>query len=225
MRMLALPLLVLSSVFTLSAQERVVQTETPALKEFTLPVELSKGIKADRALPGDEVRFRMVEPILAGNGVVIPGSAKLYGRIILTSPVTKERRSHLSILIDRAEWKGHSMRLNAYVVGLGVPHRHQDTAACIPDGPAPVPIHTRGGNDPNVRGTRSFSPTQNCAEETHLPEFGIRALASQIRIFTNPNGSTVLVSSKNIHFPGGILFVLKNISDATENIAERASVK
>jgi hypothetical protein len=216
---LALPLLVVASAITLTGQ--AVPSEVIPLNNLTIPVELNKGIKADKAHPGDEVHLRMAEAVLAGKGVVIPDGAKLYGHILRASPAKDGKHSHLSIMIERAEWKGHTLPLHAFVVGWG--RRRRVVMGANGCGPEPTdnsPRRIRGGTTAGI--TTSAGPT-DCDDASKSYSFGSDYLASGINIFKNPrSGATVLVSSKNIHLPGGMLLLLRNVSegDIAGNLAQ-----
>lgn len=98
--------------------------ETPAAplevpEGATLPVVLKKTINAAKAKPGDVVKFELLSPVLAENSVVIPKSAKLYGRIVFAQPLAGKPYSALAIAVDRAEWKHNTVPLYGHVAGFG----------------------------------------------------------------------------------------------------------
>ncbi len=93
----------------------------PALKlpdGTTFLVVLKDKVQAQRAHPDDPIRARVQSPVLVQGRVLIPAGATLLGRV--TSAVSHRARgaaSRLGIRFERAEWKGGSAALNAYIVG------------------------------------------------------------------------------------------------------------
>lgn len=212
MRNLVLPLLALLSALPLSAQEKSTFSTIDVLKDLKIPVELAQTVKSDKVHPGDTVKFHMAEPILVGKGVVIPANAKLYGHVVRSGLGRSGTRYVLSLVLDRAEWKEHVLALNAYVSGWGRRKRIDSlTADCSPTMPS-----SRGRRDPLAstnKGTSTLPPDcERSDTNDDLFDKSFSLAMSGVEIYHNPrDGSTVLVSSKNIHLPGGILLMFRNI--------------
>ncbi|MGE5113705.1 MAG: hypothetical protein ACM3JB_22810 [Acidobacteriaceae bacterium] len=84
--------------------------------DTTFPVELQHTIRASRAKAGDLVEFRTLEPVLIGNGIVIPENATLVGIVAFSRDASKaEPRSLLRIRVQGLRWKNGQARINAVV--------------------------------------------------------------------------------------------------------------
>lgn len=79
---------------------------------------MQNTIDAGKARVGDTVRMTAVKWGLSGSGAVIPRLAELSGRVVEAVPRSKSSpESRLSIVVERAEWKGGFVPLKAFVVG------------------------------------------------------------------------------------------------------------
>lgn len=154
----------------------------------------------------------MAEPILAGKGLVIPANAKLFGYVLRASAAENGRHSHLSIVVERAEWKDHIVKLRAFIAGFGVKKQKQVTNGldCIS---RTTQSNFRGRKQPLPQTTNSDAELDGCdttEEQAALFRSNVN-LISQIRMMRDDrDGHTVLISNKNIHLPGGILVILEN---------------
>lgn len=185
---------------------------------FTLPVELTKTIKADKAEVGDPVQFHMLEPVLAGKGVVIPAKAKLYGKVVLANRAGKGQYSYLALQVDRAEWDGRTFPLNAFLVGWEKSHSVRSAGP-----PCPVAIQPDSPprHSPGVAGAEP-PPVPNDCNSSNDPsrwddpsDWSERLVTRDIEIHRDANsGSTVLMSKKNIRLPAGTLIVLENVDQS-----------
>src|SRR5512146_611225 len=80
------------------------------------PVELQQTIRASRAKAGDPVEFRTLEPVLIGNGIVVPENAILVGAVAFSRDAWKsEPRSLLRIRVQGLHWKNGQARINTVV--------------------------------------------------------------------------------------------------------------
>ena len=218
MRTWGIPLLALLYSLSLAAQESTTSTPALHLDGLQIPAELTKAIKAEKANAGDEVHLRMAEPILAGQGLVIPENAKLHGLVLRASAAEKGAHSRISVLVDRVEWKGHVLPLHAFISGFGVRRSVQNNMVdCIsrPTAPATPP---KGHRYPMPQTYSPDAQVDDCAgtSDRDLALERSRAkMFSEIQMIRNPlDGQTVLVSKKNIHLPGGLLLVLRNDEEA-----------
>jgi len=210
MRTRVLPLLAFLSALPLSAQESSTFSATDVLKDLKIPVELNHSVKSDKVHPGDTVKFHMAEAILVGKGVVIPANAKLYGHVARSGLGRTGKHYVLSLVLDRAEWRDHVLTLNAYVSGWG----KRKTVASSSDCDLTVPSSRgRGPLTQTMKGTSTLPDDCGKTNDTaDLFERSFSLAMSEVEIFHNPrDGSTVLVSSKNIHLPGGILLMFQNV--------------
>jgi hypothetical protein len=206
MRNPVLPLLVLLLPVSLHSQENRSPSDGTALEVLTIPVQLTKSIKADKAHPGDAVEFRMAEAILAGNGIVIPAKARLFGRIVSAESKEGNRPSVLSLLVERVEWGGHVLHLHAFVSGWGTKRVLNRTADCV------LRAHPVPRGSPNTFVTICSSHTAERYEPASLSH---KQLMAEISILQNQeNGASVLTSKKNIRLPSGLLLMLQNVNPA-----------
>ncbi len=107
-----IPLLFLSGLTAIAQND----TSPESARTTSLPVELRTTIRAEKARPGELVRFNMLEAVLVGNGIVIPADATIYGHILAASRRCDKTPSWLKIQLDRAQWKGHVLRLRGHIV-------------------------------------------------------------------------------------------------------------
>src|SRR5271166_5653493 len=96
------------------AQQPPAQNSESAGK-MSIPAQLTRTVQADKAHPGDRVEFRTLEAVLAGKDLVIPANARLYGRVLSASPKQDDKNSWLAVVVERAEWKQHSLPLHAFI--------------------------------------------------------------------------------------------------------------
>ena len=107
-----IPVLMLAAVLVQAQQE--VPSPRPG-GELTIPAELTTTVRAENARRGDQVEFRTLEPVLLGNGLVMPANARLVGRIVGAAPRQGDKPSWLVLLVERAEWKQTSVPLHAFI--------------------------------------------------------------------------------------------------------------
>lgn len=214
MRTLALPLSALLCLFS-SLPTQAQNVTAGSSTDMYIPSILQKGIRAERARPGDKVSLGLLEAILIGGGVVIPANAHLYGHVIEAHAVTASSDSRLSIEVDRAEWSHHELRLHAFIYGLGIREvRYQrKDSDCEPSGMGEgvfepeipqqgfAPVGAEPACDtPWEMNDRTIS-LNNTSELVHLQ-----------RETNNRDGSTTLTSRvKNVHLSAGVLIVLHNV--------------
>ena len=203
-------LTILLSALSLAAQE-ISQLKLDGLK---IPVELAKTIKAEKVQPGDPVRFRMAEPILAGHGLIIPTSAKVYGHVLGASAAENGKRSHLSILVDRAEWKDHVIALHAFITAFGVRSAPSQPATVECSSASRTPVF--GDRQGMFATVGSLSAVLNECEATGNDQYAT-ATQAQMQMLSNimlyrskGNDYSVLMSKKNLHLPAGTIVMLEN---------------
>ncbi len=214
MRTFALPLsalLCLVSCLTVQAQNAPAGMST----DIYIPSVLQKGIRAEKARPGDKVSFALLEAILIGKGIVIPANAHLFGHVVEARAATASSESRLSVEVDRAEWRHHDLPLHAFIHGLGVREVHYEATRSdcdstgigpdVPEPEIPQPGFARAQGEPACDmpwdlDDRTIGLT-NRSELVHLQ-----------RETNNRDGSTTLTSRlKNIHLSAGVLIMLHNV--------------
>jgi hypothetical protein len=84
-----------------------------------IPAILKSTLSSRKSKVGDPVQLEVVVDVHDKNAaVVIPRHSKLYGRVTYVVPYEKKKQpAILSFAVDRAEWKGHSVSLDAPVFG------------------------------------------------------------------------------------------------------------
>lgn len=224
MRTWTLPLLALLSSLSVAAQESAIPSETLKLDGLTIPVELTKSIKADKVHPGDPVQFKMAEAILAGNGVVLPAKAKLYGRVLAAGGRIGGNASFLSLLVERVEWTGHVLRLHAFVTGWGKKRVYEPPGKnCAARMATPMP-RGRGGTPPSMGNPSAVFAecNQGSAERYEPAHWSHNQVIRDVSIYRDDaDGTTVMMSKKNVRLPSGILLILQNNAEPSGLDAKR----
>lgn len=94
-----------------------VRTVVPEHTSFV--ATLQHSINVAKVKVGDGVELRTEQSMLIGKGRVIQAGAKLLGKVIEASPITRQnRQARVSVLIERLEWHGGSIPLHAYIAGF-----------------------------------------------------------------------------------------------------------
>ena len=119
MRLLVLPLSALALGSTVCAQDAA-PLAFAGSRALQLPVTVEKTIEANKVHPGDPVRFRLEQPTLVGNGVVMPTGTILVGEVIESVALQSGAPSKLSVIVGRAEWKQQSIPLRAFIGAFGI---------------------------------------------------------------------------------------------------------
>ena len=119
---------VLFSAIAIFAEDPNPTTATsPVPDNLSIPARLSKTIDTGKCKAGDKVELKTLEPVLIGNGVVMPENAKLSGKIVAAASRQDDKPSWLLLVVDRAEWKEHSLPLRAFIISqitmVGIPRR------------------------------------------------------------------------------------------------------
>jgi hypothetical protein len=112
MRMGCIPLVMMAALLAQSQQDSLV---TKPAGDLSIPAELTKTVRADKAHRGDPVEFRTLEAVLVCPKLVMPAQTKLFGRIVGTAPRQGDKLSGIVLLVERAEWKKHSVPLRAFI--------------------------------------------------------------------------------------------------------------
>ena len=133
-----------------TAQQNSAAGQPPSTEKLTselrIPAILKVTLSSKKSKVGDPVKLEVAGDVQGPNGaVVIPRHARLIGRV--TQVVRYEKKTQpamLSFTVERAEWKDHSVALDAPVYGLDV--MATDSNKIEPVGP--INAATLGINNP-----------------------------------------------------------------------------
>jgi hypothetical protein len=213
MRTLGVVLLILTASLAPAQQA---SADSASLAKLSIPAQLCKTVRADKVRPGDTVKFKTLEPVLVGNGVVMPTNTLLVGRILNAKPRQEGKSSWLALVVERAEWKRHSMPLHAFVAAqINVSQATSQAAPLYPN-----PRVTAASPPPRAgRSTRVaprddlpgiFKSPQEATESNPEPTAKYPKV-DNLGILRDKDGIVYLVSSKtNVKLPAGVLLILKN---------------
>ena len=209
-----IPLLAMAALLVQAQQESLV-TKPPG--NLSIPAELTKTVRADKAQRGDPVEFTTLEAVLVSPKLVMPPQSKLFGRIVGAAARQGDKPSWLVLLVERAEWKQHSVSLHAFISAqiTLIPATNQNAGPPDTTGTTSNPRRRRGvvlpadqsGTDlPSLR-----KPPQD-ATVTSQGEAPLKAATlKDIRIVRDKDGMSYLFSAKsNVKLPSGTLFMLQN---------------
>jgi hypothetical protein len=193
------------------------QSDSPVTKpaaDLSIPAELTKTVRADKAHRGDPVEFTTLEAVLIGQKVVMPAQTKLLGRIVGAAPRQGNKPSWLVLLVEKAEWKQHSVPLHAFI--------SSQITLLPPPNPNTVPADAPPaiGNRRRISG-RTGGETSAVPSLERFPQDETAGLQEQVvarpatlkdvRIVRDNDGTSYLVSTKsNVKLPSGTLFMLQN---------------
>jgi len=216
-RILFLPLLAAVAVSLAAQQPAIPATIVPG--NLSIPAELDTTLRADKAHVGDVVKFKTIEAVLVAKGVIMPANTKLYGRVLGASPRQEQKPSWISVVIDRAEWKQHSLALRAFISGQVFPSANTFSQRPEEEAPNPVPgtptsIPTSNSKKYNLSDPRGAiamahaNESANWGHETSMP----RATLEGVKLARQKSGITLLFSEKhNLKLSSGIVFMLQNM--------------
>lgn len=216
MLMGCIPLLMIAAVLVQAQQDSLVAK--PAGDLF-IPAELSKTVRADKVHRGDAVEFTTLEAVLVGPNLVMPAASKLFGRVVGAAPRHGDKPSWIVLLVERAEWKKHSVALHAFISAeislVPAPNQNTGSADMTPTSGNPrrmgrvsVRSATQTGTDMPI----SIKAPQDATAQSQkgLPAEA-PAMEKDVRIVRDKDGTSYLFSAKsNVKLPGGALFMLQN---------------
>jgi hypothetical protein len=113
--MRALVLVLFSALAVVAEDPKTASSATPLPDNLSIPVQLSKTIDTNKCKVGDVIEMKTLEPVLMGNNLVMPEKAKLLGRIVGAASRANEKPSWVLLVVERADWKEHSIALHAFV--------------------------------------------------------------------------------------------------------------
>jgi len=228
MQMLGVVLLVFS-VSLLSAQEPTAGSFAPSA-QLSIPVRLAKTLRAEKAHPGDAVKFHTLEAVLVGNGVVMPANTLLVGRILNARAKQEGKNSWIALVVERAEWKQHSLPLRAFVSA-------QIDVSAANEPPPAYPNPRANESQPAPRAGRTtrvvprddvpgiFKTPQEATDSSQDQPVAKYPKLDNVGMVRDNTGTVYLVSSKaNVRLPAGVLLMLKNEpAGSLETTAARAT--
>ena len=205
------------AVLLAAAQQPVVGNATSS-GTLSIPAQLRKTLRADKARVGDPVEFRTLEAVLVSKDTVMPANASLRGRVLGASPKQDGKNSWLALVVERAEWKQHSVPLHAFVVAqISISSANLQSAADPKlAGTNAAPRRTGRGSvavaaesDPSLSSIiRSPQDATETAQNELAPKY---PTLENVGILRDKDGTTYLLSSKtNVKLPAGVLLMLKN---------------
>src|SRR5208283_1361140 len=103
MQKLCIALLIFTASLAPAQQPAVVNPASSG--KLSIPAQLTRTVRADKAHAGDPVEFRTLEAVLVGKDTEMPANSWLQGRILGASPKQEGKNSWLALVVERAEWK------------------------------------------------------------------------------------------------------------------------
>jgi len=100
-------------------QNQAPSTAATVPDRTVIPAVLRTSIDAKDGKVGKEIELLVSDDVRDESGkVLIPKQAKLIGHVTEAVPWTKNSpESKISIVVERAEWKGHSVALRSFIAG------------------------------------------------------------------------------------------------------------
>ena len=187
-------------------------SEASVPDRLVIRAELLHGINAAKAKPGDKVEMRALAAEKDGERLLIEKDAKLIGHVINAVARTETSpESRIELVIERAEWNGHAIPLNAYIIAQGqiatVRQRERlSDPKCDPS------QHLGGGT--LDRDTPAYIRCAQDSSQVSGKQGGAPLLRDvELRYVHGRSGSTVLVSSiKNVTLPAGLVVLIRNVA-------------
>jgi hypothetical protein len=185
--------------------------------KLSIPAELTKAVRADKAHPGDPVELRTLEAVLVSKDLVMPANALLHGRVLSASPKQEGKNSWLALVVERAEWKQHSLPLRAFVVAQIAISAANSQGSSDPGiagnstaNPRTMRQNPRAGVQADPMLSNVIKPPQDAAATGQ--ELGTKHPSLEnVGILRDKDGTPFLVSSKTtVKLPAGLLLMLKN---------------
>ena len=216
MRHLCITLLILTA--SLAPAQQVAATNPASSGKLSIPAQLTKTLRADKAHIGDPVEFKTLEAVLVGKDTVMPANSLLHGRILSASPKQDGKNSWLALVVERAEWKEHSLPLHAFVVAQIAISAASNQRAADPGMAANTPTNPRrtgrqsagaaAHDDPSLSNLIKSPQDATQAGQDEAPKY---PKLDNVGILRDKDGTTYLLSSKtNVKLPAGALLMLRN---------------
>jgi hypothetical protein len=213
MRVLLL-LLLLSAVVGFTEERPPEPTTPPAPARLSIPAQLSKTIDTNHCKPGDIVELRTLEPVLIGKGVVMPESAKLRGRIIGAGSRHDDKPSWLLLLVERADWKEHTLALHAFIAAQITANQLRQAGTSDATNGQTESVRRRQAmeNSQSSRSTLAMRRrVQDLTVDTGQPMPKASQHLDDVHVVRDRSGSVFLLSQKShLKIPSGTMLMLSH---------------
>jgi hypothetical protein len=151
-------------------------------------LRMKSAVTSTSANAGDAVNLQLLQDVKDSHDQVrVPRKAKLSAHVVGARAYTKDLDARLSIVVDRAEWEGHSVQLNGVI--SAVPRYPGLTPTWKgPGGPVGAtigdPAHGIPARTPTDPGNKAEIPVLRDVEGIeigYLPESQVTVLVSKMR--------------------------------------------
>jgi hypothetical protein len=216
--MLVLVLLSAIAVFAQDPQATTAASHVP--DNLGIPAKLNKTIDTKKCKAGDAVEMQTLEPVLIANGLVMPEHTKLHGKIVGAASRKNDKPSWVLLVVDRAEWKEHTVALRAFVTSqitmkAKVDAQNDTTfegAIGLPD--SLYRWHSsRAQSNPSSSDTgisASHPVRDGTVDGGQTQQLSYQRL-DDVHILQGKNGAVFLLSQKqHLKLPSGTMFMLHN---------------
>jgi hypothetical protein len=198
-------------------QDSLVITSAAAL---SIPAQLTKTVRADKAHRGDPVEFTTVEAVLLGQNLVMPAQSKLFGRVVGAAPRQGNKPSWIVLLVERAEWKQHRVLLHAFIASqitlVPAPNPNNSSADATAGTPRRIGrVSGRAAAQSDSELATVIKPPQDATAQGPDQLASKPATLKDIRIVRDKDGMSYLFSAKSdVKLPSGTMFMLQNYAQA-----------
>jgi len=216
--------LVLLSALTIVAQNPQATPSAGQLpNNLSIPAQLDATVDTKKCKAGDVIEMRTLEPVLVGNGQVMPEHTKLSGRVEGAASRQNDKPSWLLLVIDRAEWKGHSLPLRAFIISqitvkASVQAENDSAFQGALDMPDAVlnrrshaQLTTQGDPGSSGLSVSAAHPLKDgTIEKGQAQQLSYQRL-DDVHLLPASNGAIYLLSAKDhLKLPSGTMFMLRN---------------
>ena len=211
------------------------QTPSDLPDGVMLAIELEQSVRADRARVGEEVRAKLVAPVLMRGVIAIPTGAKVIGVVEEAEPLAAGKVSRLRLRFREVKWRDGARAVNAYPMRQLVIKRTYQYASrqfCPPVDrflPQSTPTQQQPAPPQQPAPTPNPTPTQppvyvppqpppmrypdsRGSDLCHTP-MGTRRDSIEPLVFTSPKISGVTI--RKLESPAGAMVIestIKNVS-------------
>ena len=196
------------------------QPSVPAAQvseNFTIPARLAKTVDTKKCKAGDVVEMRTLEPVLIGNGLVMPEHTRLQATVLGAASRQNEKPSWLVLVVQKAEWKDHTVPLRAFVTSQITVKPKASRNDSSSQGATNLSDFEHGRYTPrqgNPFSSRSRSVGRVARDATDGADSApdpSHQLLEDLYIQQARNGMMFLLSPKrNLKLPSGTMFMLRN---------------
>ena len=145
----------------------------------------------------------------------MPPQSKLFGRVVGAAPRLGDKPSWIVLLVERAEWKQHSVPLHAFIssqITLVQTNPSSNPADVSDNAINPRRTGRMTGRVTAQSDTTLSTLTKPPTDASTQDEFKAKPLAlKDLRIVRDKDGMSYLFSAtSDVKLPGGTLFMLQN---------------